>query len=65
MPTPKFVAQIDNIYFLARIGVTLRWASSDIAREDLPPDIQRLVRRLDRLEAREQRIDKQDNNGRD
>jgi hypothetical protein len=45
-------AQIENIYFLSRIGSTLRWATRDIAREDLPTDIQLLLRRLDRLEAK-------------
>jgi hypothetical protein len=52
MRKPKHTAQIRNIYFLARIGSTLRWATQDIAREDLPPDIKRLLGRLDRLEAR-------------
>lgn len=52
MPHRKHAAQIDNIYFLARIGATLRWATQDIAREDLPADIKRLLNRLDRLEAR-------------
>jgi hypothetical protein len=48
----KFVAQVGNIYFLARIGSTLRWATQDIAKEDLPPDIAHLLRRLDRVEAK-------------
>jgi hypothetical protein len=52
MRKPKHTAQIENIYFLSRIGSTLRWATQDIAREDLPPDIKRLLGRLDRLEAR-------------
>ncbi len=49
---PKYSAQIENIFFLSRIGSTLRWATQDVAREDLPPDIERLLARLDRLEAR-------------
>ena len=52
MRKPKHTAQIENIYFLSRIGSTLRWATQDIAREDLPADIKRLLDRLDRLEAR-------------
>jgi hypothetical protein len=50
---PKFIAQIENIYFLSRIGTTLREATKDIAREDLPPDVRRLLGRLERLEYRE------------
>lgn len=52
MSKSKYTAQIDNIYFLSRIGTTLRWATQDIAREDLPAEIKRLLGRLDRLEAR-------------
>jgi hypothetical protein len=52
MNKPKYTAQIENVYFLSRIGSTLRWATQDIAREDLPPDIKRLLGRLDRLETR-------------
>lgn len=52
MPRPKYTAQIENIYFLSRIGSTLRWATQDIGREELPADIKRLLGRLDRLEAR-------------
>jgi hypothetical protein len=52
MNKPKHTARIENIFFLSRIGSTLRWATQDIAREDLPPDIKRLLGRLDRLEAR-------------
>ena len=52
MNKPKHTARIENIFFLSRIGSTLRWATQDIAREDLPADIKRLLGRLDRLEAR-------------
>ena len=55
MATPKFVAQVGNIYFLAQIGSALRWATSDIARGELPPEIQHLLRKLDRVDAREMR----------
>ena len=52
MTKPKHTARIENIFFLSRIGSTLRWATQDIAREELPSDIKRLLGRLDRLEAR-------------
>ena len=48
----KYVAQIENIYFLSNIGASLRWATNDIAREELPDDIRLLLRRLERLEAK-------------
>ena len=51
---PKY-PQLKNVVFLDKIGDTLRQATSDIAREDLPDDIQRLLRRLERVELREQR----------
>ena len=50
---PKY-PQLKNVVFLDKIGDTLRQATSDIAREDLPDDIQRLLRRLERVELREQ-----------
>jgi hypothetical protein len=49
---PKYTARIDNIYFLSRIGLSLRWATRGIAQEDLPANIKHLLARLDRLEAR-------------
>ena len=48
----KYAAQIGNIYFLSRVGVSLRWATNDIAREELPDNIRLLLRRLDRLKAK-------------
>jgi len=48
----KYTARIDNIYFLSRIGQSLRWATQDIAREELPADIRQLLARLERLEAK-------------
>jgi|RhiMetdeSRZDD1v2_1073273.scaffolds.fasta_scaffold100736_3 hypothetical protein len=50
---PKYVAQIENVYFVRRIGASLRQATADIAREDLPENIRHLLRRLDRLEAKD------------
>ena len=54
MDKPKYTAKVDNIYFLARVGETLRWATQDIADEELPADIKHLLAKLDRLEARAQ-----------
>ena len=48
----KYVAQINNIYFLSYIGASLRWATNDIAREELPDDVHLLLRRLERREAK-------------
>jgi hypothetical protein len=51
----KSVARLDNVVFLSPIGETLRWATQDVAREELPPDVRRLLGRLERLEARRER----------
>ena len=56
MPTPKYAAQISNVYFLTHIGESLRWATSDIAREELPDEVVLLLRRLDRLEKRQKAV---------
>jgi hypothetical protein len=52
MGKPKYMPCADSIYFLSRIGLSLRWATQDIAREDLPANIRDLLARLDRREAR-------------
>ena len=52
MQNSKYTARVDNIYFLSRIGSSLRWATQDIAPADLPADVKHLLARLDRLEAR-------------
>jgi hypothetical protein len=49
----KYVAQIDNIYFVKRIGASLRKATPDTVRDKLPENIKLLLRRLERLEARD------------
>jgi hypothetical protein len=51
MQNPKHTARVGNIYFLSPIGVSLRWATQDIAREDLEADIQHLLIQLDRRDA--------------
>ena len=50
---PKYTARLDNVYFLAQIGASLRLATQDIAREELPTNIKLMLRRLDRLEVRD------------
>jgi chaperonin cofactor prefoldin len=49
------VARLDNIIFLSRVGETLRWATNDVAKEELPEEIERLLRRLKRREMQEAR----------
>ena len=49
---PKYVAKIDNVYFINCVGATLREATSHVTTEELPEDIRRLLRRLERLEVR-------------
>ena len=58
MDKSKYAVRVDNIYFINRIGASLRWATEDIAREELPPDIKHLLNRLDRLESRARAKDK-------
>ena len=62
MPTPKYVTQIRNVYFLTRIGESLRWATSDIAQDELPTEVVLLLRRLDRLERRQNALKKRADN---
>ena len=52
MSQQKYAARIDNVYFLSHIGQSLRWATEDIAREELPAEIKHLLAKLDRLEAK-------------
>jgi len=63
MGKSKYTARVDNIYFLSRIGLSLRWATQDIARGDLPADIRHLLARLDRLEERTKANDQPPDNG--
>lgn len=57
MSTPqsprKYTVRIGNVYFLCRIGLTLRWATRSLAAEELPADVRDLLARLDELEADE------------
>jgi hypothetical protein len=56
----KYTVRVGNVYFLSRIGLSLRWATTGIACEDLPADIRRLLAQLDRLEAEENAGQKED-----
>jgi hypothetical protein len=49
----KYTVRVDNVYFLSRIGLSLRWATRGIAHQDLPVEIRQLLARLDELEAQE------------
>jgi hypothetical protein len=51
-PRPKY-PQLANIVFLDKVGETLRQVTSDITQEELPEDIRLLLRRLERLEAKQ------------
>jgi len=58
---PKFAARVDNIYFLSRIGSSLRWATQGVAREDLSSNVKHLLDRLDQLEEIAQPLSHADN----
>jgi hypothetical protein len=49
---PKYVARIDNIYFINRVGASLCEATVHITTEELPENIRLLLRGLKRLEVR-------------
>jgi hypothetical protein len=51
MDKQVYRVRLGNIFFLSRIGQTLKWATQDVAREELPPKIQRLLAQLERAEA--------------
>ena len=59
---PKYLTKIENIYFLARIGSSLRWATDHIVREELPKEVQRMLRRLERTETRAAALKQQASN---
>jgi hypothetical protein len=54
MHRSKKYPQLKNIVFLDRVGDTLRQATSEISREELPENILLLLRRLERLERKEE-----------
>jgi outer membrane murein-binding lipoprotein Lpp len=53
MRKPKYSVRIGNVYFLARIGLSLRWAAASAAPDQLAPEIRHLLARLDQVEAQE------------
>ena len=61
MEKQKFAARVDNIYFLSRIGSSLRWATQGIAPEELSTNIKHLLARLDQLEAISRQLADPDN----
>ena len=61
MEKPKFAARVDNIYFLSRIGSSLRWATQGVARDELSSNVKHLLDRLDQLEAIAQQLARADN----
>ena len=61
MAKPKFTARVDNIYFLARIGSSLRWATQGVPPEALSRDVKDMLERLDQLDAVAQRLARPDN----
>jgi len=61
MQKPKFTARIDNIYFLARVGSSLRWAAQGVRPEDLSSDVKHMLERLDQLDAMAQRLSRPNN----
>ena len=63
MPRGPKYPHFQNVVFLDRIGHTLRQATGDIAREDLPENIRLLLRRLDRLDMRDKRRNAQNQSG--
>jgi hypothetical protein len=61
MQKPKFTARVNNIYFLSRIGSSLRWATQRLAPEELSRDVKRMLERLDELEATADQPSRPDN----
>ena len=53
MPSKPKYPQLANVVFLDKVGETLRQATADITREELPEDILLLLRRLERIERKE------------
>ena len=53
MRKPKYSVRIGNVYFLARIGLSLRWAAAGVTPDQLAPEIRHLLLRLDQVEAQQ------------
>ena len=61
MQKPKFTARVNNIYFLSRIGSSLRWATQGLAPEGAVARCQTHLERLDELEATAEQLSQPDN----
>jgi hypothetical protein len=61
MQKAKFTARINNIYFLPRIGSSLRWAAAGLPPEHLSSDVKHMLERLDELDAIAQRLSRPNN----
>ena len=46
----KYAARLANVYFLRLLGTSLRQATADVPKEELPEEISRLLRELQRQE---------------
>jgi hypothetical protein len=57
----KYGVRLHNIYFLPRVGSSLRWATAGIPRNELPANIKALLAQLDILEGAVTSIHKADN----
>ena len=53
----KYSVRIGNVYFLARIGLSLRWAAAGTTPDQLAPEVRHLLLRLDQVEAQEASAD--------
>jgi hypothetical protein len=53
MRKPKYSVRIGNVYFLARIGLSLRWAAAGVAPDQLAPEVRHLLTRLAQVEAQQ------------
>jgi hypothetical protein len=55
----KYTVRIGNVFFLSRIGLSLRWAAQNIDGHDIPADVRQLLARLEKVEAEEQAAQRQ------
>jgi hypothetical protein len=47
---PKYIAKLGNVYFVSTLGISLRRATAGMRDDQLPRDVRRALRHLDRLE---------------
>ena len=53
MRKSKYSVRIGNVYFLTRIGLSLRWAADGAAPEEVGPEVKHLLTRLAQVEAQQ------------